>query len=400
MSLIQILNRYIILHLFQATVVVSVILIGIVFLTQSIRFLELVVETGASAKAFWFLTVLALPRFFEIIVPIAVMIAILFVYHRLLADSELVVMKSAGLSSLQLARPAFYFIGAVIVFLYIMSLYAGPKSAAAMQHYRQVIKANATQLFFREGVFNTISDGVMIYIRNKTHDGTLQGLLIHDRRQKETPPITVIADRGVIITDETGQKQVVVYDGQRQQYNPDTSILDKLSFERYTLEIPQEDREVRERWAEPEERTFAELVFPENPEDPNYLRMRANFIAEANRRLSGPLLTLSFGTVSLAFLLLGPVSRGGYTRRIVLAALTGILLQSLYLVCFDMAKSRFIGNVFLYILVLGPALFTLVLLRYYNRLMLAGGKSSEIPDKTTSKDTTGYKPEDRPGDRE
>lgn len=373
MNQITILNRYIITHLFQATAIIAFILIGIVFLTQSIRFLELVVEVGASSSAFWFLTLLALPRFFEVIVPIAVMIAVLFIYHRLVADSELVIMRSAGLSSMQLARPALFFIGLVVVFLYIMAFYAGPKSASYMQYYRQVIKANATQLFFREGVFNTMGDGLMIYIRNKGEKGELSGLMIYDSRPKNDVPVTVLAEKGVLVSDPDGSREILVSDGQRQQYNPQTQILNKLAFERYTVEIPEPEREVRQRWAEPDERTMWELIFPQDKGQPEYERAKKAFVAEANRRMTGPLLTLSFGCIALAFMLLGTVSRHGYTGRIIVAAVAGIFVQSFYLIAFDVAKQALWGNLLMYLIVLIPIVLAYIALKHFNRLVLNRG---------------------------
>ena len=54
----------------------------VILLTQSLRFLELVIESGASSGSFWILTLLALPRFFEIIGPLSLMAATIFVYNR------------------------------------------------------------------------------------------------------------------------------------------------------------------------------------------------------------------------------------------------------------------------------------------------------------------------------
>lgn len=376
-----ILNRYIIRYLFQATCVVSVILIGIVFLTQSIRFLELVMEAGASGRAFWLLTMLALPRFFEIIVPIAVLIAVIFIYHKLLSDSELIVMKSAGLSPLQLARPALLFLGGVIIFLYVMAFWAGPKSAAYMQHYRQIVKATASQLFFREGVFNSIGDGLMFYIQEKAQNGELYGLMIHDARDKteNNTPVTVLAERGIIVNDSEGSQQVVVYDGQRQQYNPDEQILDKLAFERYTIEIPNEEKDIRERWAEPDERTLLELLFPKNPDAEMIQRWRQEFLAEANRRITGPLLTLTYSAIALGFLLLGPVTRGGYTKRIIAIAGICIAIQSLFLISYDLARDAVMVNALMYLIVLGPVLGVAYFLKRHNKQF---PKSAEPQDKT------------------
>jgi lipopolysaccharide export system permease protein len=101
----KIFDFYIFKNVGIATIFVTLCLSAIIFLTQSLRFLELVIEAGASSTSFWILTLLALPRFFEVLVPIAFMGAVLFVYNRMSIDSELVVIRATGKSPLSLAKP-------------------------------------------------------------------------------------------------------------------------------------------------------------------------------------------------------------------------------------------------------------------------------------------------------
>ena len=101
----NIFDRYIFKNLVIATVFIAVTLAAVIFLTQSLRFLELVIESGASSGSFWVLTLLALPRFFEIILPLSLMAAVLFLYSRMTSDSELIVVRSVGYAPSTLARP-------------------------------------------------------------------------------------------------------------------------------------------------------------------------------------------------------------------------------------------------------------------------------------------------------
>ena len=82
-------DRYLLRHLLLATIFVAVSLAAVIMLTQSLRFLELIINSGASGLSFFTLNFLALPRFFEVILPIALMIATVFTYNRMSADSEL-----------------------------------------------------------------------------------------------------------------------------------------------------------------------------------------------------------------------------------------------------------------------------------------------------------------------
>ena len=57
-------DRYLLKHLLLATVFTAVSLAMVIMLTQSLRFLELIINSGASSFSFFALTFLAMPRFF------------------------------------------------------------------------------------------------------------------------------------------------------------------------------------------------------------------------------------------------------------------------------------------------------------------------------------------------
>jgi lipopolysaccharide export system permease protein len=345
-------NRYLFKGLGIATVFIAVTLAMIIFLTQSLRFLELIIDSGASGAAFLLLTLLALPRFFEIILPIALMAAILFIYNRMTIDSELVVMKATGASPQILARPALILSAIVMLVLLVMTSWLGPVTLSNMQHLRQVIKAQYSTLLVREGVFNPIGNGLTVFVRDRNAAGELEGLMIYDSRPEHDSPITIIAKRGVLVSTDTGQ-QVVVYDGSRQSYNVEDATLARLDFARYTIDLPESSNPVRERWREPDERTLWELFRPDLSND-NDQRNRREFIVEAHRRIVSPLLAPAFAVIALVSLLLGPVDRRGMGKRIAGAIIAVILIESLYLAAFNLSKDSFAGLALMYALVFLP----------------------------------------------
>ena len=104
---------------------------ALVWLTQSLRFIELVLDRGLSFTVFIELTGLLLPSFFAVILPITTFVFCLFVYVRLDSDRELVVMRAAGLSQWRLVRPALALAGIVVVLCYALNLWLVPASQAA-----------------------------------------------------------------------------------------------------------------------------------------------------------------------------------------------------------------------------------------------------------------------------
>ena len=79
------------------------------------------------------MTALNLPKFMAVILPIAIFAAILVVYNKLTNDSELVVMRAAGVGQMSLARPGLMR-GLLGVFIgFALQLYLVPASTHAFK---------------------------------------------------------------------------------------------------------------------------------------------------------------------------------------------------------------------------------------------------------------------------
>src|ERR1700712_1866859 len=89
-------DRYVFRQLLGALLLVTGGLVALIWLTQSLRFVELVVNRGLSFTGFLKLTSMLITWF----------VVVQFVYQRLAGDRELTVMRTAGLSQWALARPA------------------------------------------------------------------------------------------------------------------------------------------------------------------------------------------------------------------------------------------------------------------------------------------------------
>ncbi|GJL85573.1 MAG: LPS export ABC transporter permease LptF [Micavibrio sp.] len=332
----KIFDFYLLRNLSVATIFIAVTLAVVIFLTQSLKFLELVINSGASSFSFWLLTMLALPRFFEIILPLALMAATVFIYNRMTMDSEIVVMRATGASPMSLAKPALVLAMVVTVLLWSITMWASPKSLSSMQQMRQAIKSQFSTLLFRENVFNSIIPGLTVYMRERTPSGEMRGLMIHDSREESRNPSTILAQRGVVVATDEGH-QVLVYDGSRQEYDPKYDALHRLNFERYTIDLP-DSAPVQQRWHKPGERTIFELISPDisNKRDLDNLR---NFNIEIHRRISAPLLALVYTLIALNALLLGPMDRRGQGWRIALAIGAVVVIQGLFLAAYNVAHS-------------------------------------------------------------
>ena len=119
---------YIFRQLGQGTVMVGVVLTLIVWLTQSLQFLQFVINKGLTIADWLRLTTLLLPSFIGVILPAALFFVVVFVYNKLIIDRELVVVQAAGVSRVGLAAPALLAAAAAVTVGYGLSLFGMPAS--------------------------------------------------------------------------------------------------------------------------------------------------------------------------------------------------------------------------------------------------------------------------------
>jgi len=306
-------DRYIFRQLLIATLFVAVTLTCVVWLTQSLRFVEMIVNRGLSVPLFVYFTLLLLPTFLSVIMPVGLFAAALFVYNRLLADSELVVLRAGGLGSYALARPALILALMATAFAYALNLYFVPASYREFKDLQFSLRNAYPMVLLQEGVFNTIMKGVTVYVRDRTDDGELHGIIVHDTRI-EKKPVTMMAERGIIVSGAKGPR-VMMMNGNRQEISDKDGSLSLLYFDRYSFDIAAATGNDEIRWREPRERFIGELFHPAPQDQWNVAKLRM----EGHHRLAQPLQPLAFTLVALAFLLGGEFNRRGNGWRLVVA---------------------------------------------------------------------------------
>ncbi len=326
-------DRYIGQQLLIALIAVTGGLVALIWLTQSLRFVELVVNRGLSLRVFLQLTGLLIPNFVLVILPITTFVVVQFVYQRLAGDRELTVMRAAGLSTWALARPALAVAGGATVVAFVLSLVIVPNSNAAFRQFQFEIRNRVAAFLLQDGVFTPVSDDLMVYVRSRDTDGTLHGIMVDDNRQKDAHA-TILAASGRLIPGD-GAPQVVLYDGSRQEIDRQTGRLDMLTFETNSIVLAGSAHDNSQRFRDATEMSFGELVDP--PPGLVADRDRPRLLVEANKRLSGPLEVLTFTFVALVAGLRGAFQRHGNVLRPLAAVATVVGLLALGLAINNLA---------------------------------------------------------------
>lgn len=335
------LDRYLFRQLALALLAVTVGLAALVWLTQSLRFIELVLDRGLSLAVFFELTSLLLPSFFSVILPITTFIVMLFVHLRLAGDRELVVMRSAGLSNWQIARPALALGLLVVAVMALLNFWLVPLSHTAFRQWQFEIRNQLVGVLVQEGVFSTLGNDLTVYARKRDPDGTLRGIMVHDQREAGGA-VTILAQAGRIGQGADGPR-VTLYDGVRQQMEKGASgappRLTVLSFSENSVDLARVARNEETRSRDSRERSIAELLDPDPIEGLRPRELR-RFRAEAHQRMASPITAFSFALVGLAVALTGQFRRHGGGIGVVLGIGIMVALLALGLTISNAATRR------------------------------------------------------------
>ncbi len=317
------LSSYIFRQLALAGVLIVAALSAVIWLTQSLRFIDWIVNRGLPISSFVWIAMLMLPTFLAVILPIALFAATIFTYQKLQGDSEITVMRAVGVGQFSLVLPAMVIAILGTALSYSINLYLLPASYREFKVLQTEIRNVHTAVLLQEGVFTEIDDSVTVFVEQQQAAGAVTGIMVQDARNPEKP-VTIVADRGAIITTSTGPR-IVMSNGNRQELDRATGRISFLFFERYAIDIERRLAAEQQRDLSATERFLDELW---NPEPGVSERMRDAYRAEGHQRLASPLYVIGFVAIALAALLAGDFSRRAPTQRILAAVAAVAIVQA------------------------------------------------------------------------
>lgn len=367
------LNKYIVKQIMIGFLLVTFSLMSIIWLTQSLRFVELVTNKGLPVILFVKMTSLLMPRIFVILSPISLFVAVLFVYNRMLSDRELVVMKAAGISPWAGAKAALY----VGLFMSVFNIYVNnvviPAAEKAFNELEWQVKNDVSHLMFREGEFTTLQYNLTIFITSHEKDGSVSGILVNDERNPKSK-MTISAQKGRIIYTDKGPRLIMI-NGVRQEINNESGQFSSLSFDRYSVDFdgksPTKEKETGAR-----EKNLWELLNARD--DKTLTKAEVNrYIVEGNKRILTPLYNLIFALMACTGLLVGNFNRRGQNKIISLSIISMVAVQAGDLIFGNLATKHLYLLPLMYLNFLLPLAACIYLLLFYNPAFFIRRKKPE-----------------------
>ncbi len=317
--------KYIFLNILKPFLVISLVLTGIVWLSRSLRYIDLIINKGLSLSSyFWFVSLIA-PKILALLLPLISFVAIIYTYQKLKGESELLIIETFGLSKLFLMIPAMLFGVIIALFLLLIEVYLSPNNYKTFKSFQSDLRNNFVMSTLEAGSFHNPIKGLTVYIDKASKNGVFENILIHDTRNKEIES-TILAKQGVFTNFENNTK-VIVFDGTRYVFNNKNKKTSLLNFSKYEFQIVTEKKETV-RFKQVEERSIKELFYPDNKISK---KIKNEFLAEAHKRLSSPFLVIFMCALAAFSTLFGEFKRKVLVSKIILCSFIAVVIQAIYI---------------------------------------------------------------------
>lgn len=327
--------------------IISLGITGIAWLSQSLKFIDFIVNRGLSLMKFLYLSALILPSLLMVTIPVSAFISIAYAFNKLTADRELVIFKSAGMDNLTLAKPALKFAIGCTLACYLISLYLLPASYREFKDTQSFIRNNYSSVLLQEGTFVNPSKDTTVFIKSRDVTGNFKGLLLHDNKNPEKP-VTIMAQEGYL-DDSSGSPVFVLIKGSHQEIDNRTGKISLLYFDQYNLKMDFfQNVSPTERWREPEERYLNELFFTDKSDS----FQKPKLIAEGHQRIVWPLVNMILVLLAAFPFLQGNFRRKGQIKSIALSSVLAVFFIILLIGLKNSASKHWIFIILMYFEVL------------------------------------------------
>lgn len=234
----RIVNRYILREISIPFFMILLVLTFALLMGRILQLMDLMINKGIEATDIAKLILYLMPSFLTITIPVSLLISILIGLGRLSRDSEIIVLKSSGLSlyqlmpSVALASLCAFFITAVTGFFLV------PYGNFATKNLLFDMARQKASIGIKERVFNGDFAGLVLYAEEiPSQENYMRNVFISDNRMMEEPT-TIIAQRGYLVSDPESMRVTLrLQDGSIHTADADATTYKKIDFSSYDINL-------------------------------------------------------------------------------------------------------------------------------------------------------------------
>ena len=348
----MILSKYIFKQTLTSVFICTLVFLSVVWLSQSFRTINLIIDKGANISDFFILSAYSFPNWLVISLPFGTFAGCMISYLRLDSDKEIIVMKAAGINTLKISKPAIYvgLISSAILFITVHFIL--PLSYKNFKSLQNEIRNSSQELIIKNNIFLDLNDTQTIYVGEINKNNFYEEIFIQDRT--DSKQIIELFSKNGFISSKGNKLTLYMNQGTRisTNENNNSTIMD---FKKYNIEIKKNIIQLNNnvRVIEYNEYNFFDLIKKANKD----IKNQGKLLAEAHNRNTMSLLPIVFTIIAMVSTLTGYQSRKPSIYRKIISISVLILIQSLIIIIKN--KTHF-NLTFLPIMYLLPFSFIIV----------------------------------------
>jgi lipopolysaccharide export system permease protein len=312
----------------------------IIWITQSVRLLDLIGEEGNSINTYFLYILLILPKFFSRISLIIFFVCFIVTIIKFEEQNEL---KAIWLSGLKKKNFIYFLIKFSFIMAFIIIIFRSliiPYFSNQSRYLLLNSGVGSIAPLIKQNNFNNPLKKITIYVGKKNQINELDDIILFEENSDIKK--TIIAKSGVIINQDN-KNLLVLINGSVQEEKKDKKI-SILDFDKITLDLNQYSKKTVDYYK------FNEIFFynlinrAANKNDPQ----RNLVIGELNDRLIMPLFLPSLVLVA-SFLIVTNKEIINYNFLKILIFIIGIIIIIFSEVLLDISSKKTISSIILYI---------------------------------------------------
>jgi lipopolysaccharide export system permease protein len=294
-------SRYVFRQAANAFAVILLTLTSIVWLASALKQLDLITSQGQGLLLFFKMTMLTMPSLIALIAPNAVLMASLYTLDRMNGDSEIIVMTASGTTVWRIGAPLIALASMVCLAILVLNVFVNPACFRELRGFITQVRADLVSQVIQPGRFSSPEAGLTFHIRDRSPNGDLLGLLVHDERDPKQV-MSYIAERARIVSNNDGAF-LVMFNGYVQSYNAESKDKDVkiVAFDQNMLDMSEFNPQNVGGRLQPSELSLGALINPDTT-NPEVIRLYGQLRSELHQRLATPLYPLVFAFVAVALL--------------------------------------------------------------------------------------------------
>jgi len=225
------------------------------------------------------------PQLLMLTIPMALLLSTLLVYGRMNQDSEIIILRAAGMNFLKISLPVFLLGLFCFLVNLAVSFYVGPKSSTRLRDTVTEIITARSVLSLEEGTFYSLFKDMVIIVKDKKSADTLEDIFIYDNRKKEEPKV-LMAKQGKFFAQEGMSIGLQLMNGYIN-ITRENSVTE-LFFERYNMVLSLDASES----SGPRKMEYSPSELLNKSRETDSPKVKAGLYLELHRRFSLPALCL------------------------------------------------------------------------------------------------------------